>query len=263
MPDEVRAQVSRDDREIRDPYERQDVVTGASYVLRRAGLLGESDALLTANLSRSHSAYYLMAELADNARARGDSAAALRWYGQAFDKSVGPATRLQWGAMYVAALVDLAPQDGARIEKAARHYSVDLSETTWRQIGVHPQRNRKQAAAKAVAKAGRTAATQTGRAPATETGRAAAAQAGQVLVEELKSLLAIPGPVQPPVGIPENRTERKFIAFRCADEQEGPRFDCVCHGACARACSVQGRKPGLFASLAFSCCTRFSSACFF
>ncbi len=39
----------------------------------------------------------------------------------------------------------------ANIEKAARRYGVDLSETNWHQFGVHPQRNRKQAAAKAVA----------------------------------------------------------------------------------------------------------------
>jgi hypothetical protein len=35
------------------------------------------------------------------------------------------------------------------IEKAARHYNVDLSETNWHQLGVHPQQNRKEAAARA------------------------------------------------------------------------------------------------------------------
>jgi hypothetical protein len=39
----------------------------------------------------------------------------------------------------------------ANIEKAAKHYDVDLSEASWRDLGVHPQRNRKQAAAKGVA----------------------------------------------------------------------------------------------------------------
>jgi len=39
----------------------------------------------------------------------------------------------------------------ANIEKAAKHYGVDLSETSWHQLGVHPQRNRKAAAAKGVA----------------------------------------------------------------------------------------------------------------
>jgi hypothetical protein len=39
----------------------------------------------------------------------------------------------------------------ANIEKAAEYYSVDLSETSWRDLGAHPQRHRKEAAAKAVA----------------------------------------------------------------------------------------------------------------
>jgi thioredoxin-related protein len=117
---EVREQASRDDREIRDGYERQAVITAAAYVYKRAGLLDESDALLKTNLARSHSAYYLMSQLAGNAKARGDKEAALRWHEQAFDKSEGPATRLQWGASYVVALVDMAPQDSARIERAAK-----------------------------------------------------------------------------------------------------------------------------------------------
>jgi hypothetical protein len=37
------------------------------------------------------------------------------------------------------------------IEKAARHYDVDLSETNWHELGVHPQSHRKETAAKAVA----------------------------------------------------------------------------------------------------------------
>lgn len=38
----------------------------------------------------------------------------------------------------------------ANIEKAAGYYGVDLSETNWHQLGVHPQPNRREAAAKAV-----------------------------------------------------------------------------------------------------------------
>jgi hypothetical protein len=38
----------------------------------------------------------------------------------------------------------------ANIERAAKHYNVDLSETSWRDLGVHPQPHRKEAAAKAV-----------------------------------------------------------------------------------------------------------------
>jgi hypothetical protein len=39
----------------------------------------------------------------------------------------------------------------ANIEKAAKHYGVNLSETSWHELGVHPQANRKEAAAKGVA----------------------------------------------------------------------------------------------------------------
>ena len=39
----------------------------------------------------------------------------------------------------------------ANIEKAANYYDVNLSETSWHELGVHPQKNRKEAAAKAAA----------------------------------------------------------------------------------------------------------------
>jgi hypothetical protein len=115
---DVREQVARADREITNGYERQAVITAAAYLLERAGLVDESDALLKENLAKSHSPYYLMSELASNAKKRGDTAEALRWYREAYDKSEGPATRLQWGASYIVALVELAPHDEKTIEAA-------------------------------------------------------------------------------------------------------------------------------------------------
>lgn len=117
LQQEVRDQASRMDREITDGYERQAVITSVAATLGNAGLWKNSDDLLNANLAKSHSPYYLMSQLADNARKQGNPAEALRWYEEAFSKSEGPATRLQWGSSYVAALIDLAPQDAARIEK--------------------------------------------------------------------------------------------------------------------------------------------------
>ncbi len=38
----------------------------------------------------------------------------------------------------------------ANIEKAARHYQVDLSETNWHQLGIHPQQHREESAAQSV-----------------------------------------------------------------------------------------------------------------
>jgi len=116
---EVRDHVARVDREITDGYERQAVITFAGALLGRAGLWAESEALLKANLGKSHSPYYLMSQLGGNARKLGRVDEALSWYAQSFDKSEGPATRLQWGSGYLTALVDLAPQDAERIEKTA------------------------------------------------------------------------------------------------------------------------------------------------
>lgn len=49
-------------------------------------------------------------------------------------------------------VTDVSDQDRAlafaNIEKAANYYNVDLSETSWQQLGVHPQPNRKESAAK-------------------------------------------------------------------------------------------------------------------
>jgi thioredoxin-related protein len=116
---DVREQAAKFDREVTDGYERQAVITSVSYALREVGLGDESDTLLKASLAKSHSPYYLMLSLASNAKARGDSNDALHWYEEAFNKSEGPATRLQWGTTYLNALIDMAPQDEARIEKAA------------------------------------------------------------------------------------------------------------------------------------------------
>jgi len=117
--DEAREHAGRADRDITDGYERQAVIPEVAYTLGQAGLWKESDALLKASLAKSHSPYYLMSQLGGNARKQGRKDEALRWYEESFNKSEGPATRLQWGAGYLNALVDLAPQDAARIEKTA------------------------------------------------------------------------------------------------------------------------------------------------
>ena len=124
---EVRAHVAAADRDITDGYERQAVITSAADVLEQAGLLAESTTLLEANLSKSHSPYYLMSGLASNAKKRGDIEGALRWSESAFTKSEGPATRLQWGASHVKTLVELAPQDEARIEKTVQQLFADAA----------------------------------------------------------------------------------------------------------------------------------------
>src|SRR6218665_1629586 len=116
---EVREHAARADREITDGYERQAVIPSAAYLLGQAGLWKDSDELLKASLAKSHSPYYLMSQLGGNAKKQGRKAEALRWYEEAFNKSEGPATRLQWGSSYFTALIELSPEDTPRIEKAA------------------------------------------------------------------------------------------------------------------------------------------------
>jgi len=125
----VRDQAARADRETTDVYARQSAISGAAAVLAEAGLLAESDALLTRELARSHSPYYFMLGLAANARKRGDDLRALDWTEKAYAGAKGPATRLQWGVGYVKALIATAPNDAPRIERAAGQVIGELEAT--------------------------------------------------------------------------------------------------------------------------------------
>ena len=124
---EVKDAAATADREVTNSFERQAVIPEASQLLTDAGLWTESDALLKSSLAKSHSPYYLMSELGGNARKQGRTAEALDWYRQAWEKSEGPATRLQWGSSYLGALVDLAPKDDKRIEDVAKSVFTEAS----------------------------------------------------------------------------------------------------------------------------------------
>ena len=115
----AREAVAKADKTTTDKYERQAVIPSAAHLLSEVGLFDESDAMLTAELPKAVSPYYHMLVLASNAKKRGDTKASLDWAEKAYAGSVGPATRLQWGSGYVTKLVEMSPQDSARIEKAA------------------------------------------------------------------------------------------------------------------------------------------------
>ena len=119
LQEHVRRHSARAEREVTSDTERQSVMPSAAHALAEAGLLADADRLLEAELLRSHSPYYAMLQLAANARQRGDKPAALGWYERAYKASRGAATRAQWGAGYVNALLELAPADTERIARAA------------------------------------------------------------------------------------------------------------------------------------------------
>lgn len=116
---DVREHAAAADRGTTDAYERQAVIPFAAHALERAGLWADGEALLKGNLGRSVSPYYLMSQLGGMARRQGHNDEALQWLAKAFDQSRGPATRLQWGAGYLQALVELKPADVTRIETTA------------------------------------------------------------------------------------------------------------------------------------------------
>lgn len=70
-------------------------------------------------------------------------------------------------------IIDVSERDRAtafaNIEKAANYYGVDLSETSWKELGVHPQRRRKESARKGAATRKRTGIARTAARKATAT----------------------------------------------------------------------------------------------
>jgi len=126
LKEHVQREAARMDREVTGDNERNAVITGAAYALAQAGLLDDSDRLLQSELKRSQTPYYAMLSLAANAKRRNDKPGALDWYERAYRESQGPATRVQWGVTYVTALLELSPEDGPRIDRAASSVLAEL-----------------------------------------------------------------------------------------------------------------------------------------
>lgn len=123
---QVRLAAAQANKAARSGSERQAIVPNAADLLSEAGLLDQSDALLLAELPQAISPYYHMLVLASNAKTRGDTQGALHWARKAWERSEGPATRLQWGAGYVNRLIEMAPTDEDRIAKAAQQVLAEL-----------------------------------------------------------------------------------------------------------------------------------------
>lgn len=124
---QVRNEVATVDRDSTQAHERQALIPNAAHLLALVGLLDESDNLLKTELPKAIAPYYHMLVLASNAKKRGDKQGALNWSERAWKESAGPATRMQWGSGHVSKLIELAPQDSARIEKAAAGVIGELS----------------------------------------------------------------------------------------------------------------------------------------
>lgn len=119
LREKVRRRAEWADREARTAYERQSVINTAADLLAETGDRAGAERLLKAELEKSKTPYYYMPSLADLAEKQGDKAAAIGWLRQGYETAEGPATRVQWGVLYVQGLIRLAPNDAGAIETAA------------------------------------------------------------------------------------------------------------------------------------------------
>ena len=100
------------------PDARAGIVNSASWVLSELGDDARLRELLQQQMQVSTTAYYYMPDMADIEERAGNVAAALGWLERGYRESRGPATRFQWGALYVDGLLRMAPADEARIRAA-------------------------------------------------------------------------------------------------------------------------------------------------
>ncbi|QNH11089.1 thioredoxin family protein [Xanthomonas sp. SI] len=115
----VQQRVQWAEQAAKTDYERQSTISNAAGLLDDAGDSAGAEQLLLAELGRSKTPYYYMPELAGLAEARGDKQTALYWLKKAYESAEGPATRVQWGVLYVDGLIRLQPDNAAAIEAAA------------------------------------------------------------------------------------------------------------------------------------------------
>ncbi|HXR51832.1 MAG TPA: thioredoxin family protein [Steroidobacteraceae bacterium] len=116
-----RARRTLDDYLARDyaPDERAGVINSASWVLTYLKDDARLRALLEGEIRTSRTPFYYMPDLADVYERAGDRPAALAWLEKGYRESRGPATRFQWGVLYVEGLLRMTPDDVPRIQAAA------------------------------------------------------------------------------------------------------------------------------------------------
>ncbi len=107
------------DSATQNSYARQSVVNQINHILQAANLVDEAKSLLLRELERSASPYYFMSSLASIAEKEDNIVEALNWRRKAYENAVGSATRFQWGANYVRAIIRLSPDDEALIQTTA------------------------------------------------------------------------------------------------------------------------------------------------
>jgi protein disulfide-isomerase len=115
--DLARQSVARIDAATTDPNARQAAINAAANLYWEAGLDDDANRMLVAELEKSKSPYYFMLDLAELAQKAGREEEAVNWLARAYAGAQGPATRFQWGYNYMVGLLEMTPEDAARIER--------------------------------------------------------------------------------------------------------------------------------------------------
>lgn len=101
-------------------YQYHGAINSLWQTLYDAGLVDSARAILNRALTLSKHPYYYMPDLGYLEAQQGNNAEALSWYKKAWDSSVGPATRTQWGVNYVVNLIALSPDNLSSISTASQ-----------------------------------------------------------------------------------------------------------------------------------------------
>jgi len=112
-----------------DTYARHAAIYAAAGLYWEAGLSEDANRMLVAELERSKSPYYFMLELAALAKKAGREDEAVEWLAKAHAGAQGPATRFQWGYNYLVGVLEMTPEDAARIERVGLEVIGELDDS--------------------------------------------------------------------------------------------------------------------------------------
>jgi protein disulfide-isomerase len=112
---EVRKAVLNADRVSKSNFERQTVIPTAAYVLQEIGDSGSARDLLTREIKRSPTPWYIYSSLSSLEEKLGNKTAALKYAAQASQTVAGKSSRVQW----ISGELNLALRIGGEQAKAA------------------------------------------------------------------------------------------------------------------------------------------------
>jgi len=99
-------------------YVRSGLVNASLDILEDIGDYDKAHDIAKAEIARSATPYYYEGDLAEIAEKQGHRDEAILLLDKAYQDSQGPATRFQWGQLYVSGLIRMTPKDSARIREA-------------------------------------------------------------------------------------------------------------------------------------------------